>query len=109
MQQCSFEVCNLCPEIMPISTILVKDRCRLREKCGKIMIHLSCLEEWPEGQAHSAVYRPIDTISRVELRQQLNKVKMKKESIPNQLFKQYKTNIQDPEEELKRGAHGSGT
>ena len=58
------------------------------------LIHGACSEEWPEGEAHLVVkellkkYRPIDTVSRVELRQQLNKVCMKKGSDPALLFEQ---------------------
>jgi len=60
------------------------------------MIHSACTEEWPEGQAHLVVqellrkYRPVDTMSRVELRQQIKKIKMKKGSDPKAIFERLK-------------------
>jgi hypothetical protein len=50
--------------------------------------------EWPDGLAHLVVsalfkkYQPQDTITRVELRQQLSAVKMKKSKVPATLFEQ---------------------
>ena len=49
-------------------------------------------EDWPTGQGHMVIkalmkrYRPIDTISKVEMRQKLNKITMKKGSNPTLLF-----------------------
>jgi hypothetical protein len=58
------------------------------------MVYRSRTAAWPGGLARSVVmslmkkYRPIDTISRVELRQKLNKVTMKKGEDPATLFAQ---------------------
>ena len=49
-------------------------------------------DDWPGGRAHKVMesmitkYRPKDTISRLELRKKLNKVKMKKNEDPAVLF-----------------------
>ena len=59
-----------------------------------VMIYRARTKEWPRGLAKLVVealmkkYRPIDTISRVELRQKLNKVTMKKGADPATLFAQ---------------------
>jgi gag-polypeptide of LTR copia-type/Zinc knuckle len=51
-------------------------------------------EDWPTGQGHMVIkalmkrYRPIDTISKVEMRQKLNKITMKKGSDPTLLFEE---------------------
>jgi hypothetical protein len=58
------------------------------------MVYKSYTTEWPNGLAKLVVasllkkYRPIDTISRVEMRQRLSKVAMKKGSDPSTLFEQ---------------------
>ena len=50
--------------------------------------------EWPSGLAHVVVtalkkkYQPQDTMTRVELRQHLNRVSMKKDEDSNTLFEQ---------------------
>ena len=51
-------------------------------------------EDWPGGLAHKVIdalkkkYQPQDTMTRVELRQMLNKVSMKKEQDPASIFEQ---------------------
>jgi len=58
------------------------------------LVDKSCSKDWPEGLAHLVVerlfkkYQPEDTITRVELRQMLNKIKMKKNEDPAKLFEQ---------------------
>jgi len=58
------------------------------------IIYKSMTSEWPSGLAHLVVaslmkkYRPQDTITRVELRQMLNRVSMKKNQDPATLFEQ---------------------
>ena len=50
--------------------------------------------EWPSGLAHIVVtglmkrFRPLDTVSRVELRHKMNQVAMKKDKNPLTLFEQ---------------------
>jgi hypothetical protein len=51
-------------------------------------------DDWPSGKAHIVVellfkkYKPVDTISRVEMRQRLNQVSMKNNQDPKVLFDQ---------------------
>lgn len=51
-------------------------------------------DDWPQGLAHLVVkalldkYRPRDLITRVELRQQMNAISMKKDDDPTTLFEQ---------------------
>ena len=58
------------------------------------MVYKSYTTQWPNGLAKLVVqalmkkYCPIDTISRVEMRQKLNKVAMKKGADPATLFEQ---------------------
>ena len=58
------------------------------------LIHAAMSDEWPSGLAYTVVeglfrkYRPQDTITKVELRQELNKVTMKKNQNPSVLFEQ---------------------
>lgn len=77
------------------------------------IIHLSCLDEWPEGQVHLVVqyllrkYWLINTISRVELRQQLSKVRMRRGFDPSQLLEQLntiKTSCWYPDNELRKSS-----
>jgi hypothetical protein len=57
---------------------------------GKAMniIYAACTENWPDGEAHLVVrelykrYRPLDTVSKVEMCQYLSRVKMKKRYEP---------------------------
>jgi hypothetical protein len=48
------------------------------------IIHAACTENWLDGESHLVVrnlhkrYRPLDTVSKVELRQQLDKIRTKK-------------------------------
>ncbi len=55
-------------------------------------IYKSMSDEWPNGAAHEIVkelknrYHPADTMTRVEMRKQLNKVSMKQKDDPNVLF-----------------------
>ena len=61
------------------------------------LVFKSCSTDWPGGLAHIVVqslfkkYKPQDTITRVELRQQLNKVSMKRSDDPAILFNQIST------------------
>ena len=56
------------------------------------MMSRSVTREWPEGLACLVVsnlmkrYRPVDTISKVEMRQKLNQITMKRGSNPSLLF-----------------------
>jgi hypothetical protein len=56
------------------------------------IIYAACTENWPDGEAHLVVrelykrYRPLDTVSKVEMRQHLSRVKMKKGMNPSELF-----------------------
>jgi hypothetical protein len=56
------------------------------------LVYKSMNTEWPEGVAYLVVesmmkkYKPQDTITRVELRQKLNKVSMKKGQDPSTIF-----------------------
>ena len=58
------------------------------------LVYESVTEEWPSGLAHRIVdalfkkYQPQDTMTKVELRQQLNKVSLKKTEDPAKLFEQ---------------------
>jgi hypothetical protein len=58
------------------------------------LVYKAMTVEWPTGLAHLVVaamfkkYRPQDTITRVELRQVLNNIKMKKGKDPATLFEQ---------------------
>jgi hypothetical protein len=58
------------------------------------LIYKAQIEEWPGGLAHLVVkalrakYMPDDVITKVELRQMLSKVKMKKGDEPSMLFEQ---------------------
>ena len=58
------------------------------------LVYKANTTNWPNGLAHMVVtslakkYQPQDTITRVELRQQLNKIKMKKNEDPAKLFEQ---------------------
>jgi hypothetical protein len=56
------------------------------------MISRSTTKEWPDRLAYPVVknlmkrFRPVDTISKVEMRQRLNQITMKKGSNPSLLF-----------------------
>jgi hypothetical protein len=56
------------------------------------IIYAAYKENWPDGEAHLVVrelykrYRPLDTVSKVEMRQNLSRVKMKKGMNPSELF-----------------------
>jgi len=56
------------------------------------MVSRACTREWPDGLAYLVVqnlmkkYRPTDVLSKVELRQRLNQITMKKDSDPSLLF-----------------------
>jgi hypothetical protein len=58
------------------------------------LIYKAETADWPRGLAHLVVkalfekYQPKDTISKVELRQQMNRIKMKKDEDPAKLFEQ---------------------
>jgi hypothetical protein len=58
------------------------------------LVYKAQTEEWPGGLAHLVVaalkakYMPDDVITKVELRQMLSKVKMKKDEEPSILFEQ---------------------
>jgi hypothetical protein len=58
------------------------------------LIFKAMSNEWPEGKASDVVkymlkkYKPQDTITRVELRQKLNKITMKRNADPATLFEQ---------------------
>ena len=58
------------------------------------LVYKSMTAEWPEGVAYLVVelmmkkYKPQDTITRVELRQKLIKVSMKKGQDPSTIFEQ---------------------
>jgi hypothetical protein len=63
-----------------------------RNKLAIASFYGACTENWPDGEAHLVVrelhkrYRPLDTVSRVEMRQHLSLVKMKKVVNPSELF-----------------------
>jgi hypothetical protein len=56
------------------------------------IIYAVCTENWSDGEAHLVVrelykkYRPLDTVSKVEMRQHLSRVKVKKGVNPSELF-----------------------
>jgi gag-polypeptide of LTR copia-type len=56
------------------------------------IIYTACTEGWPEGEAYLVVkelmkrFRPLDSISKVEMRLQLSKIKMRKGMDPSILF-----------------------
>ena len=56
------------------------------------ILYAACTENWPDGEAHLVVrelmkrYRPLDTVSKIEMRQQLSKIRMKKGMNPLVLF-----------------------
>jgi hypothetical protein len=56
------------------------------------IIYAACTENWPNGEAHLVVrelywrYRPLDTVSKVEMYQHLSHVMMKKGVNPSELF-----------------------
>ena len=56
------------------------------------ILYAACTENWPDGEAHLVVrelmkrYRPLDTVSKIEMRQQLSKIRMKKGMNPLILF-----------------------
>jgi hypothetical protein len=56
------------------------------------IIYPACTENWPDGEAHLVVrelykrYRPLDTVSKVEMRQHLSRVKIKEGINPSDLF-----------------------
>ena len=58
------------------------------------LVSKAVTKDWPGGLAYLVVqglmkkYRPVDTISKVEMRQQLNRITMKKGSDPALLFEQ---------------------
>jgi hypothetical protein len=64
------------------------------------IIYAACTENWPNGEAHMVVqefhkrYRPLDTVSKVDMRQHLSRVKMKKGMNPSELFESL-TSIQN--------------
>jgi hypothetical protein len=51
---------------------------------GMNIIYSACNKNWPEGEAYLVVrelmkrYRPLDTVSKIEMRQRLSRIKMKK-------------------------------
>jgi hypothetical protein len=59
------------------------------------LVYKAQTEEWPGGLAHlviaalEAKYMPDDVITKVELRQMMSKVKMKKDEEPSVLFEQF--------------------
>jgi hypothetical protein len=64
------------------------------------MVFAAVNEGWQEGKANLVVkelmkkYRPLDTVSKIEMRQQLSKIKMKKGMDPSLLFERL-TSIQN--------------
>jgi hypothetical protein len=56
------------------------------------IIYAACTENWPDGEAHLVVrelykrYRPLDTVSKVEMRQHSSRVKIKKGMNQSELF-----------------------
>jgi hypothetical protein len=56
------------------------------------ILYAACTENWPDIEAHLVVrelykrYQPLDTVSKVEMRQHLSRVKMKKGTNPSALF-----------------------
>jgi hypothetical protein len=56
------------------------------------IIYAACKENWLDGEAYLVVrelykrYRPLDTVSKVNMRQDLSRVKMKKDINPSELF-----------------------
>jgi hypothetical protein len=56
------------------------------------IIYAACTKSWPDGKAYLVVrelmkrYRPLDTVSKIEMRQQLSKIKMKKGMYPTVIF-----------------------
>jgi len=61
------------------------------------MVSKAMTQEWPDGLAYLVVqnlmkrFRPVDTISKVEMRQRLNQVTMKEGSNPSLLFEKLAT------------------
>jgi fructosamine-3-kinase len=55
-------------------------------------VYAVSIEGWPEGEAYLVVtilmkkYRPLDTVSEIEMRQQLARIKMKKGTDPSIRF-----------------------
>jgi hypothetical protein len=64
------------------------------------IVYAASTEGWPEGEAHLVVknlmkkYRPLNTVSKIKMRQQLARIKMKKVTDPSILFEQL-TSIQN--------------
>jgi hypothetical protein len=64
------------------------------------MIFAAATEGWQEGEAYLVVkelmkkYRPLDTVSKIEMRQQLSKIKTKTRMDPSLLFERL-TSIQN--------------
>jgi gag-polypeptide of LTR copia-type len=56
------------------------------------ILYASCTENWPDREAHLVVrelykrYQPLDTVSKVDMRQHLSSVKMKKGTNPSALL-----------------------
>ena len=56
------------------------------------IIYAACTKEWPDVEAHLVVkelfkrYRPLDTVPKVEMRQQLSKIRMKRGTNPSVLY-----------------------
>jgi len=56
------------------------------------IIYAACTKNWPNGEAYLVVrelmkrYCPLDTVSKIEIRQQLSKIRMKKGMDPTILF-----------------------
>jgi hypothetical protein len=65
-----------------------------------IIVYATSTEAWTEGEAYLFVknlmkkYRPLDTVSKIKMRQQLARIKMKKGTDPSTLFEQL-TSIQN--------------
>jgi hypothetical protein len=66
------------------------------------IVYVASTEVWPEGEAYQFVkklmkkYRPLDTVSKIKMRQQLERIKMKKVTDPSILFEkllQFKKSI----------------
>jgi hypothetical protein len=73
---------------------LVMESFSIAFKTEKAMniIYAACTENWPDSEGHLVVqelykrYRPLDTVSKVEMCQHLSRVKMKKGMNTSELF-----------------------
>ena len=63
----------------------------MTEKAMNI-VYASCNKNWPEGEAYLVVrelmkrYQPLDTVSKIEMRQRLSRIKLKRGMDPSILF-----------------------